>query len=407
MPHALVKPEICYRCKTFKKLCGLPVCPVRERLRVIVHTYSKISFTSSVNGATPPSGIVGEWGYPKVNVLVNMPPGEKGEYAKMYDNPLAWWTSKLSLEDIVKLRSHMVSVICGRFPVSEYEKLLEREISLTQVATKPVDTEVKVEKIVNKRLLFDLRLLPLSIQVQGNIKVTSNPSIPRQLEKLVYDDLKAREAVVYLYCSGVDIYTIQRAFSFGLLGERRHRKLVPTRWAITAVDRILTDYLRRKVHRCRIIDKFYVYQISYLGNRFTVILIPDALRITWIEFWYSRSGLSDRPIVSTIIEEDLRGNVETMDGGFEAGRMGLLEALLKMNTQARAIIVREILPEYYIGIGNWHIREDLRRLGEIKPLLRTDNPDEVISAIDSIMHPDAAAVLRRHFKRVLSQTKIV
>jgi len=406
MPHASIRPEVCYRCKTFKRLCGLPVCPVRERLRVIVKTYSTVVSAESVYGATPPSGVIGEWGYPKVNVIVNVPPGATEDSARMYDDPLGWWSTKLSLEDIIKLRSHMISTVCGRFEVTDPEKLLEREISLSQVAVKPVDMEVKVEKILNKRLLFDLRILPLSVQVQGSFKVTSNPKIPRVLDKLIYDDVKAREAVVKLYESGVDVYMIQRAFSFGLLGERRRRKLVPTRWAITAVDRILSTYLRYKVQKCRVIDKFYVYQISYLGNRFTVVLIPDALRITWIEFWYSRSGLSDRPIVSTVIEEDIKGDVETMDGGFEAGRMGLLEALLKMNVQARAIIVREILPEYYIGIGNWHIREDLRRLNELRPVLVTDKVEEIEKTLSTLMDPDAAKILCTHLKRILSQSKL-
>ncbi len=407
MPHITVKPELCYRCKTFKRLCGLSVCPVRERLKVIVRTYSTVALSSSVSGSTPPSGVIGERGYPRVSVVVNVPPGETGSSAKMFDSPLDWWTHRLSLEDIVKLRSQMISTVCGSVRVEEYEKLLEREISLSQVASRPVDTEVKVEKIVNKRLLLDLRILPLSVQVRGDLKVTSNPHVPRTLDKLIYDDVKAREAVVLLYTSGLDIYTIQRAFSFGLLGERKRRRLVPTRWAITAVDKIVSSYLRTQVRKLKIIDKFYLYQVAYLGNRFTVVLIPDSLRVTWIEFWYSRAGLSDRPVVSTVIEEDLRGEVETMDGGFEAGRMGLLEALLKIGAQARVIIVREILPEYYVGVGNWHIREDLRKLNEISPVLTTDSPEELISCLRQIMHPAAAEVLRAQLKRVLSQAKIV
>ncbi len=407
MPHVRIRPELCYRCKTFKRLCGLPTCPVKERLRVIVKTFSTVSLRRSVYGASPPSGVVGEQGYPKVSTMVNLPPEIEGEQARNYEDPPGWWSRGLTLDDIVRIRSSMVSVT-DKVNITDVDKLLEKELSLVQVASRPVDLEVNVEKILDRSLIFDLRLLPLSVRVRGSLKVSSNPSIEKPLEKVIYDtDLKARDAVIYLYKSGIDVYTIQRAFSFGLLGTRRFRKLVPTRWAITAVDRILSQYLRQMVKKQKVINKFYIYQFTYLNNRFTVVLMPDTLRISWIEFWYSRAGFCDRPVLSVVIEEDLRGDVETMDGGFEAARMGILEAFVRKGLQARVLIVREILPEYYIGIGNWHIREDLRHILDMKPVLVTESPDELVKTLDTALHPDVVSAVKENINKVLRQAKLI
>lgn len=407
MPHVKIRPELCYRCKTFKHLCGLPTCPVKERLKVVARTFAIVSVNKRVYGASPPSGVVGEHAYPNVPTMVNVPPDVVSERAREFENPPEWWMRGLSLDDIVKIRSSMVSIV-DRYNVRDVEKLIEREIALTQVASRPVDLEVNVEKIIDRSILLDLKLLPLSIRVRGEVKVSSNPRIDRVVEKVIYDqDLKARDAVLYLYEHGVDVYTIQRAFSFGLLGTRRFRKLVPTRWAITAVDRILTEHLRARVRKLPVLNRYYVYQFSYLNNKFTVVLLPENLRVYWIEFWYSRSGFCDRPVLSVEIEEDLKGNVETMDGGFEAARMGLLEAMFKHGFQARAIIVREILPEYYIGVGNWHIREDMRHILDTRPVVCTDDPREVIETVRKILHPDVVQEVERIIMKNLKQAKLI
>ncbi len=411
MVYTVLKPEVCYRCKTFKKLCGLPSCPIKERLKVVIKTFTKISTNSVVLGSTPPSGVVGEFNYPKVNIYTGISP-DKDRDVKFLEDPQRWWLNNLSLDDVVKIRSSMISILDKNVDVHDVDKLLSREISLIQISSKPVDCDVFIEKILDKNMIFDLKLLPLSVRVLGNIKISSNPKIERSLEKVIYDtDLKARDAVIKLYRDGIDIYIIQKAFSFGLLGTRRFRKLVPTRWAITAVDRIISQYLRNTITKFEFLDKFKFYQITYMNNRFTVIMIPGSLKISWLEFWYPRlgidSGVKKSPTLSVQIEEDLKGNVETMDGGFEAARMGILETLYRRRVQCRVIIVREILPEYYIGIGNWHIREDMRNIVNIKPILSTYNIDELIKTINEKLPKEIASVVVRNVRKLYSQKSIL
>ncbi len=409
MVHVTIKPELCYRCKTFKRLCGLPNCPVKERLKVIVKTYVKISSSSSFLGGSPPSGVVGEHNYPKVSIYVGVSPESSDDDIRFLEDPQKWWSLRLSLDDVVKLRSSLVSIVQKNINVKSVDELASKEISLIEVSSRPVDCDVNVEKILDSRILFDLKLLPLSVRVLGRLKVCSNPKIDKSVEKIIHDyDMKARDAVIKLYEDGVDIYTIQRAFSFGLLGTRRFRKIVPTRWAITAVDRIITGYLRNKVKQLKIYDKYEIYQITFMNNRFTVIVLPGNIRILWLEFWYPRNGFNNRnPVLSLKIEEDLKGDVETMDGGFEAARMGILEALYRQGFQCRVIIVREILPEYYIGIGNWHIREDTRNVFNLQPLISTYNSNELLKYIGIVLDKSLSDVVSREINKLLSQRSII
>nr|WP_256205084.1 hypothetical protein [Aeropyrum camini] len=48
------------------------------------------------------------------------------------------------------------------------------------------------------------------------------------------------------------------------------------------------------------------------------------------------------------------------DGGFSAAKLPVLEHLYSRGRRADVIIVREVLPQYYAPVGNWHIRETVK-----------------------------------------------
>jgi len=379
---------------------------------VIVKTYTRVVSSRELASSSPPSGVVGEHGYPKVRVYVGVG-AERSIDVKFLEDPPRWWERSLTLEDVIKLRSEMINIINeGRYHVKDVDKLYSREISLIQVSDRPVDCEVRVDKVLDRNIMFDLKLLPLSMRVIGSIRVSTNPHIDHRIEKIIHDhDLKARDAIIELYRNGVDIYSIQRALSFGLLGTRRFRKIVPTRWAITAVDRTVTRYLREEVKKFSEVPEFELYQIEYMNNRFTVIVLPGDIKIRWIEFWYPRAGMEhrdNRPVLSLEIVEDLKGEVDTMDGGFEAARMGILESLYKRRRKGKIIMIREILPNYYVGVGNWHIREDMRRIFELRPIIKTSSPEELIRELSRVFNnSNILNVVIDRVRRELSQKSIL
>lgn len=354
--------SLCVKCKGGKKLCGLGKCPILERVKSHVNIYKYVE-SERFDGATPPSLLVGEYGYPKVRVMLNVPPGRYGSDAVIYDAPILWW-GKLGLEDIIRLRSSMVASTTI-VDIKDPWRLYEREINIAAVSAKPVESEIRLVSKPKVRVVFNGLTKPVALTgLAEDIKITSNPYVGGLLEKRIFDDVKAAETIRELYLSGYDVYTLIHALSGGLLGEKKNRKIVPTRWAITAVDSTLGDYFRRKILEYEYVDKVYAYTGEYLGNRFLVVIYPGSLEFEWMEAWHGR-GLWT-PFTKRVsifrVYEDPWGRFDYMDGGFMAARLPVLEHLYRMRRQGGVLIYREILPTYYAPVGNWHIRETVRRM---------------------------------------------
>ena len=56
--------------------------------------------------------------------------------------------------------------------------------------------------------------------------VTANPKIPKQVDRIVSDELKAVEAAQGLYKLGLDVYKVTTILSSGVLGLRGAQKMV-------------------------------------------------------------------------------------------------------------------------------------------------------------------------------------
>ena len=69
-----------------------------------------------------------------------------------------------------------------------------------------------------------------------------SPSTGERRLESVYDDddQLAVEGIQELYQAGVEVSRIQKILSLGMLGVQKQRKIVPTRWSITAVDDTLS-----------------------------------------------------------------------------------------------------------------------------------------------------------------------
>jgi len=399
-----IPAELCVKCKGYKYLCGLPSCPILDRFRSIVHVASKIQGSEKIEGSTPPSIVIGEKNYPKVSLIYNIPPGIKGEEAREYENPEGWWGKK-SLSDILSLRSSLVSTILHDVNINEPEKLYEKEIALAGISEKPVLSEAQSEvKQILPRLKFDGILIPRGPSIKAkDIKVDENPKIPKKIESLIFDDVKAEEGVLELYSSGENYYRIITTFSLGLLGRKKNRRIVPTRWSITAVDQIVGNYLLSKIKEFDTISTTTVYYNSYLGNYFHIVFYPSRYSSIWIEIWYPFSLWSNE-LVITDLSEDYWGEYEFLDGGYMAARLAVIEKLNEMRRQAGIIIIREITSEYYAPVGNWHIRETVKKAYKIAEF---DDLQKAINFVNSRLKSDRVKLNEiRSIKKLLTQTKI-
>jgi hypothetical protein len=342
--------SICVKCQGRKLLCALPKCPIGDRISVFKLALSKAS-GAEVFGSSPPAAVVGERGWPRVAVYLGEPPDVFGDEAQRYDDPRLLWG--LPLEEIARLRSYVT------FGVRRAKTPWELgELPYVAVSARPVDLEMKFAKPPSPQVLFDLREKPMGPRAPlERARVVENPAVPRQLDRLAAEDVAAGEAAVELYARGVDLYIVQRAFALGLLGARHRRRLVPSRWAITAVDVAVGNWLAARVRDLPEVSHTLYGYGEYLDNRYLVVVRPGPLRFVYLERWQSGGRTAE-----VLVKEDVRGVRTTLDGGFEAARLAVLEKLLALGRMGSVAVVRWIGEGYYVSVGNWQIRETIRRI---------------------------------------------
>ncbi|MEB3780450.1 MAG: Nre family DNA repair protein [Desulfurococcales archaeon] len=379
-----IPPELCARCKGYKKLCGLPTCPILDRFRSQIHAANKIR-DSVIEGESPPSILVGERGYPRVRVYYLIPPGYRGEEARYHEAPVEWTLRREPLQGIIRLRSELVSAY-KRVEVNDPWKLYEDEISISAISERPVDSEAHLARPPSPRLSFNGLTKPLGPSAPVmKLRISSNPAIPRVIERAIWDDAKTTTSLIDLYTRGIDVYTLQKMLSAGLLGRIRRRRVVPTRWAITAVDDTISKYLRERIRDFKEASDVKVYYSEYLGNRFLIILMPGHGSVEWIEAWHPFTVWTRgaRRVLYWRIYEDPLGRANGMDGGFSAARISVLEHLARSRVKGDVVIIREILPSYYAPVGNWHIRESVKRALSLPPIAVNPTLQELQSIIES------------------------
>lgn len=344
----------CAMCKG-KLLCGRVKCPLLQKFEFL----ESIKIDNHIDDPTPPSAFVGRIGYPKVYAgsLVAL----NGENASYLDSPWMW---EGSVDDVMRLRTSLVRTT-KRLDVNtpsnpDYFLLKVQEAT---ASIKPIEIDAKVVK-VNKKLLFNDTLQPMGFNaIVENFNVVDNPKIPKEVEKVYYDDLKASKAVLYLRNRGFSTYYIQKLFSVGMFGERRSRKLVPTRWSITAVHDIIGEWLKRQITHFKAIEKYVLFNFEHFGNHFEVLLSPGEYSFQLIEIWIKKSFWSPEKTWIGVDKEDLTKKKEysALGGGYYAARLPVLEYLYKIKRKASILVIREIKPEYYAPLGVWVVEEGIRK----------------------------------------------
>ena len=330
--------------------------------------YANLFSSNEIQGSSPPSVFVGSYGYPKVGIGPMLPPIH-GD-TTLLDTPEKWLGK--SLEEIVNYRLNLVRGVqktgieetTGRFIESLHELAM---------SSGSIDSEIKFVKNPAPIPSIDGQNAPFG--PLGEIKTAKfspNSSI-KSIENVYYDaDLKAEDAVMKLYNSGIELSKIQKCFSIGMFG--KNRKLVPTKWSITATDQIISNDLMHDILEFDIIDRYEVFRFDHLGNLFSVILFPHRWIFEMQEAWHDKNSIGFGSDYETAKGID---HPPSIAGAYFAGKLAVTEYLHKMKKQSGVIIFREIQPEYAVPVGVWQVREGVREAMK-------NNPQEVDSLNEAI-----------------------
>lgn len=327
-------------------------------------------------GSTPPEIFIGKWNYPNVYTGI-LAPEITGDTSIM-SSPESWHKNKLSISQITDYRNQL---IYGR-TMSNIKKLetkfldVIKEVAMTH---KSIATEfhLKHAVIANKEQDDRSPLIPKAAEIDRAELQENAPVIPK-VDYLVNDhETKSVTAIQELHKANTENSTIIKILSAGLLGLKNNRKLVPTRWAITAVDDTISKNKLEKIKQYQEIGEYLVFSSEYLGNHYEFLLIPDTFAFEVIEISiknpYNFQVWQD---YETIYSR--KKYADNVTGAYYANRLALAEYLESIKRQATCLVFREIRLQYYAPCGVGILRETSREAFK--------NPPEKFSTLQEALN---------------------
>ena len=265
----------CIQCRG-KGLCYRDFCPIYTKAESMFKSVELID--KDFYGASPPAIFVGsKLNYPEVNVGILSPP-KINENTKEYDSPVLWYKKNYDIKKIIELRS---SLINSRFKAKVMDvRNTTRFLDIAQevaMASRSANLEINLDKKPLVKINFENIGLPMGPNANlKDIKVTENIRVFKPVEKVFYDsDMKAVDGVKYLHDKGFNEYELAQFLSVGIMGLKKNRKLVPTKWSITAMDDILGKQILSEIKNYENIEEHRLYTGNYLGNYYYIMLFPD------------------------------------------------------------------------------------------------------------------------------------
>ncbi|WP_443367755.1 Nre family DNA repair protein [Cuniculiplasma sp. SKW4] len=351
----------CSSCKGTKNMCGLGRCPILDEIRPMLPL--KPIIKGHVETETPPGIFVGEYGYPSVYA------GPTALFQRDF-----WDYSRdkynLSMEKIISIHSNVYRT--GELVnVRKMDDRIERNIMESSSTIKPVEISFEgrmVERQNYRENFFETPVGPLAMM--ENLKIQSNPKIPGKVDYFYEDPyIKANEALWDLYDSGMDVSYLQNVLSAGIIGVKRERRMVPTKWSITAVDDILFKNMKNKLIHSPWVDSIEVYSASFLGNDFNIILIPGGFSFEMLEKWNKGSLWGDGGVSQEY--EGIRNRTtyaSSIAGAYYAARYSVVKHLYGLGRQGKIIVIRSVGSQYYSPLGVWVIRRTTEEALKSRPI---------------------------------------
>ncbi len=355
--HLPMSKNLCLICKGGRLLCGRQTCPLIKKFLIQEPLQNKIS---TLMFGKSPSIFVGWKNYP--NIFVGPLVSLDSEKVEISDNPSLLYGS--NFDEIIKIRSLLVRGMF-RQNVREISNFSQKNKEIA-LSVKPIDIETKFKSLPEFKISFSPISQPMGPTGElTDLRIAENPKIPKGVDEVIDENLNVTNTLKILHEErNFDIYYLIKAFSSGAFG-MKEKRLVPTRWSITATDDILGKIFIKEIKEYEKIAEITVFSNTYLFNHFEILLIPGNWEFEQFEAWAPETlwtkGITDYAI--NLEAEYYKGRNDYAikeGGGYYAARFAVLEYLRKIKKQARVIIFREIYEGYIMPVGVWEVRENVR-----------------------------------------------
>ena len=309
----------------------------------------------NLEGTTPPSVFIGRWSYPKVYAGPMMS-SQMGD-THIMDSPEEWLGQNKTQDEIINYRMNLVR---GKqlIKIDDLENPFVEKLQDISLASKSIDSEATFGKRPRGSMLSEDSMPhgPSAVIEKFDIDAVR---WDRQLEKTFYDtDLKATEAVLNLHNKDVPFSAMQKAFSVGAIGTKNNRKLVPTRWSITACDSTLADEFLKEVRKFEILDTYRVFEFGALNNYYVIILTPGEWEYEWYEAFIKLMRYEEL-IFSDYETNGGKKEYSIVGGCYYTAKMAVLDYLMKIKRQSGLVILREAY-DGYVPLGVFNVRENIK-----------------------------------------------
>ncbi|MEF8902291.1 MAG: DNA repair protein NreA [Halovenus sp.] len=386
---------------------------ITDHLEEVERQFEQAVQGDTLYGSTAPEIFVGRADYPNVSTGLLSPMDHDAD-PTAFATSGEWYQQGLGIDDVLQRRTGLLNSARttrvdapGRATGGDTPGVhdvwdgfvgVQREVA---IADDPVDVEVGLDGTPEIDLSVDDISTPTGPRARAtDATLVENPSVPRPVEKtLADDDWRAEGAMTYLYERGFDVYDINTILSAGALGRGRNRRLVPTRWSITAVDDTVGQFLRGKIRTAPDVDDVRVWYNHYIGNDYWVILAPGNWEFELVELKAPGSIWNPEPDGNYYLAADSEGYegrtgyVDETAGAYYASRLAVLEYLTERDRQGTCLVIRHASDAYWAPVGVWQIREGVRHAFESEPAVAETFHGAIIELADRL--PVGLASLRR------------
>ena len=326
-----------------------------------------LSNISMINSFSPPSVFIGsKLKYPEVNVGI-LSPLEKDENSWIYDDAKYWAKNNFEINQVLHLRN---SLLNSRFKTKVTDARMNKKfldiIKDVAVSFKPVELEIELKNKIQSGYEKDKVLTPLGMNANfEKAKIIGNVQINRHLDKILNDELKVSESMKILYENNFDEYSLSKILSVGVLGLKKDRRLVPTRWSITASDDIIGKQLLKKVRDYKWLEDYELFYEEFMGNQYLILMFPNIWSFELFELYFPGSSWNPSAEIKASTDfEGFEGRTKyafNTAGGYYATRLPILKYLDFIKRQASVVVIRIETPSYWASLGVWVVRESVKK----------------------------------------------